>query len=1301
MPYLNKIILTICLLSCGISKAQSGTLYGLDTSAYPIMKANFLLFDKAEKQILTLTKEDFVISENQIAQRVIRVTNPEYREPEALSVVLTADISGSMRGDNLGIVKNVLKAFVTYYPLQTSECALTSFDHNNYIDHDFSRNKGQLLASIDQLSANGGTNYYAGLLQPLTGGLEVARSGKHKKVLIFLTDGLGQVNEQEVIEFAAANNITVYCLVVGMPAPEVLKNIAQKTGGKYMENIFSEDEARQAYFGALYREQKRLPSTVEWECNPDCSFKKKLDFEVPSLKMNFQSYAYTLDRKHLRLLEVSSHFVRFPAPKKGKYLDTTLTLKALNRDFTVESIHFDHPAFSAPENPFPMVIKRGSSAHFKIRYTSGVNGPPNCLIELKTDRCSPIVLRATSESMKSKITLDNPNGGEVFYVGTDTTVAWSGVSPYDSVELRYSSTNGGSYQYMNKTSGLNYGWHVPDLESNQMLMKVTVAPPSAYVIDANENGTHFTGKNNLSVSQLFMTLSPNNDRMICRKSGDDYIQLYDIRTGELLLTIEDRLPATAYFNGKGDRMYVFKPDSLTKVYDVYTLEKIGTRPGHSGTVFCINREGTKYTVYNENNTEIRDLESGKLLKVIPGHGDPDSFTDRYLTVSGESITIWDWPKGEKVWSFQTSVLEYYSQGNAWITRDEKYILLNKMDESGTPLMVGYDLSARKEVWRMHCTKRKYTSWEGQSFNGTLLLFEESENHWKLLDVASGIVMATIKSDLRMKNVELSNDGSFFTVNHLVKGGHQIFNIKTDYKPFARGEDVSNSVFRIIRPVISGKDIYLGKVTVGEYKDSLCKTFFRNPHKIPVKILYFWMEGSDAKSFSLVSGMAPRTLAASQSGSVEFRFAPSHIGSHTAKLFVATALDTLQYVISGEGISIPSYSILSFVHMGSIPVGSMKDSTINFVVKNTGSKSINFSAFKLIDPDRQFHIPSYPAFELAPGANKSIRVTFRALQRGRTSARLRVQPVGFPSSKEIILFGEGVSPSEYEVNVVTLDDSTRKRIAANIICVDLEIGTPLKSVVSRNGVARFLLYADRKYKLTATHPSYITTFDTVDLRNPSPIAIIKDTLLLHRNLKASRYYIVSGKISDKKNMSVLPAKVVCYKIGGSESVVSTTADTAGYFQLIIPQGGQYKIRIEHPDYLPAAFEVNEEDYKEYSVSKLTVGENISLNAVHFVQSKAELLPESFEQLDILVSLLKERKGIYIELSGHTDNVGGSKEKLQLSKERVLTIQKYLIDAGIEPKRITGKGYGDTRPCATNNTEESRKLNRRVEFKITKM
>jgi outer membrane protein OmpA-like peptidoglycan-associated protein len=75
-------------------------------------------------------------------------------------------------------------------------------------------------------------------------------------------------------------------------------------------------------------------------------------------------------------------------------------------------------------------------------------------------------------------------------------------------------------------------------------------------------------------------------------------------------------------------------------------------------------------------------------------------------------------------------------------------------------------------------------------------------------------------------------------------------------------------------------------------------------------------------------------------------------------------------------------------------------------------------------------------------------------------------------------------------------------------------------------------------------------------------------------------------------------------------------------------------------------------------------------------------------------------VEIELSGHTDNRGSYRALMDLSQKRVNQVKQYLISKGIEARRITGKGYGGTRPVASNDTEETRQLNRRVEFTIKK-
>ena len=74
---------------------------------------------------------------------------------------------------------------------------------------------------------------------------------------------------------------------------------------------------------------------------------------------------------------------------------------------------------------------------------------------------------------------------------------------------------------------------------------------------------------------------------------------------------------------------------------------------------------------------------------------------------------------------------------------------------------------------------------------------------------------------------------------------------------------------------------------------------------------------------------------------------------------------------------------------------------------------------------------------------------------------------------------------------------------------------------------------------------------------------------------------------------------------------------------------------------------------------------------------------------------------IEIAGHTDNVGTDKYNMALSERRSTTVVAYLIRQGISRKRLKAKYFGETKPLETNDTEEGREKNRRVEFKILKL
>jgi outer membrane protein OmpA-like peptidoglycan-associated protein len=152
--------------------------------------------------------------------------------------------------------------------------------------------------------------------------------------------------------------------------------------------------------------------------------------------------------------------------------------------------------------------------------------------------------------------------------------------------------------------------------------------------------------------------------------------------------------------------------------------------------------------------------------------------------------------------------------------------------------------------------------------------------------------------------------------------------------------------------------------------------------------------------------------------------------------------------------------------------------------------------------------------------------------------------------------------------------------------------------------------------------------------------------------------------------------------------------------------EYSIKVEAPGFLGSfekldirTFEMKELEMN-FKLQPVAIGATVNLKSVLFQQSTANLLDESYDELNMVVDFLKSNPTVEIELAGHTDNRGLSAHNVRLSRERVDKVKEYLTSKGIEGKRITGKGYGGIKPIADNDAEVTRRLNRRVEFTIIK-
>jgi outer membrane protein OmpA-like peptidoglycan-associated protein len=114
----------------------------------------------------------------------------------------------------------------------------------------------------------------------------------------------------------------------------------------------------------------------------------------------------------------------------------------------------------------------------------------------------------------------------------------------------------------------------------------------------------------------------------------------------------------------------------------------------------------------------------------------------------------------------------------------------------------------------------------------------------------------------------------------------------------------------------------------------------------------------------------------------------------------------------------------------------------------------------------------------------------------------------------------------------------------------------------------------------------------------------------------------------------------------------------------------------------------------------VGVKMILQEIQFPKSTSKLLLKSYPSLDALYCWLNWNPSLRIRISGYTDNVGSKAANVKLSRARAQSIANYLIGKGIDPYRLTVKGYGTKRPLTTNKTEDGRALNNRVEVSIIK-
>ncbi len=204
-------------------------------------------------------------------------------------------------------------------------------------------------------------------------------------------------------------------------------------------------------------------------------------------------------------------------------------------------------------------------------------------------------------------------------------------------------------------------------------------------------------------------------------------------------------------------------------------------------------------------------------------------------------------------------------------------------------------------------------------------------------------------------------------------------------------------------------------------------------------------------------------------------------------------------------------------------------------------------------------------------------------------------------------------------------------------------------------------------------------------------------------------LMYGNVYNQKTKEFIPDASVRYEYlkDGKEAGVARTNPQNGEYKIVLPYGHAYCFRAEAKGFISVNDNFDANNLKEYTEIKrdlylvpIEVWQVVRINNIFFDFAKSTLKPESYPELNRVVEFLNDNPSVNIELSGHTDAIGADADNLKLSSDRAKSVMDYFVSKNISASRMSSKGYGESLPVASNDTEEGRALNRRVEFKILK-
>jgi len=1037
---MNSLKLLLIALSIILTQhnllANSMQVIEYQTNSFPSVNAKVFHFDQFGNALYNLNVANYSVSDNGALQTLQNIICPPTFTVNSSSIVFSFD-RGLSAGDTsmncFNISKSIIDTMTKLLDYSKTRVAVTSYDLWSNLQTDFTSNIEQISRAIERITPAHSSSCQIGFQSEPAGSLVLSASSEENRSIILLTQGIVDFNVHQIIQNANKNNISIYILYIGKPAPTEFKRIAKETGGLIFDNITSKMSIMPIIYSLVNYINGKRPCDFLWFGEFDCS--EDHEIIITDTKSNAKcEFRFIVSETAKPTIYSNPPYLEFSSVPIGQNLVQEITLQAVNADIVITATTINEPQFAIIQGNITntKILYQNTTHTLRIRYSPIDSAIVFTKLIIQSNACFGSEIYITggfpNRPPKTKtIEIVAPACGETLVIGDFTEVRWQGLLPKDVIQLEYSPDDGTNWYALAKnTENLSYNWAVPHIETDKLMIRAIQLWP-------NNVGRTMDLRHRNAVNSAFFNRK--GDRVITA-SDDSAAIIWNSNNGERLHIFRNHLHRVNYaiFDYDGKHAITASEDGYMRIFDSEDGSLIRTfrHDNHSGVLSVdVNQEGRRIvSVAKDNKIYLWDF-TGSLIKQIPFNSDQrpqfaafNPAGDVFLVVADDGIARFYSSEGDIVKSFDTKAPgEYiaYSKHGIFNTDGSKIAVTNDIKKN---VMV-FDYNTGNHLYSLthnfvdtsnifinttsffynpdddteyiltsatDHTTRRWIARDGSRPKGmdgkdTLHLFKE-HNNWIMISVfnfdGSRLLTACWDSTAKIWNLN-----------------------QRDLQM-----DTTDCYLRIGRARIQANDIDFGDVLIDDVS-IITQGFIRNLTDFKFDVRSVRLIGGNEEDFIIIdSPFSPFVLNDNELKSVSIRFEPKGAGIRKTFAEIIIPNDTIYAEILGYGVDLGLKATTYLVNFGKTETDEFKDSTFASFITNKSTTTITIDTIYFDGPDNEhfdYIISNIRPIVLLPNASLDLTIRFTPEILGRLNGILVFEHNGPGRSTRINLFGEGIPP----------------------------------------------------------------------------------------------------------------------------------------------------------------------------------------------------------------------------------------------------------------------------------------------------